>query len=265
MFSSSCNYTKLRTNIKLSIERLEYVQKKKTEISKRLRREIADLIKDGKVDRARIKVEQIIRDDYCVEALDIIQTYLEVINERFGLIRDAKLPDASLETPIATVIWSTSRISSDIPELSIVCQQLSIKFGAKYICECLEKTTMVNRTVMAKLNSVVPGANLVEMYLVEIAKSYDVDFTPDTHVICDGNVPLDDNLIEFKSDACGLPSIPSNFGAFSMPWATPSTSEKPPYPTDFINETKAPSGVPANETVPSDSASHVVSVGNVQI
>ncbi|CAH8604699.1 unnamed protein product [Schistosoma curassoni] len=253
MFSSTCDYTKLRLNIRLCIQRLEYVQKKKSEISKGIRREIADLLKDGKVDRARIKVEQIIRDDYCVEAMDIIQSYLETLNARFGLIQDAKLPDASLETPIATILWSKSRIKNEIPELDIVGQQLAIKFGRNYVRECCEKANMVNRTVMTKLNSIVPGANLVEMYLVEIAKSYDVSFTPDTHVICDSNLMFNDNLIEFKPDSSvGLPSMPSNFGACSMPWATTSMSDKAPYPTEFINETKIPSGIPSNETMPSN-------------
>ncbi|VDO93358.1 unnamed protein product [Schistosoma margrebowiei] len=129
-------------NIRLCIQRLEYVQKKKSEISKGIRREIADLLKDGKVDRARIKVEQIIRDDYYT------------------------MFNASLETPIATILWSKSRIKNEIPELEIVGQQLAIKFGRNYVRECCEKANMVNRTVMTKLNSIVPGANLVEMYLV---------------------------------------------------------------------------------------------------
>nr|CAH8870064.1 unnamed protein product [Trichobilharzia regenti] len=238
MFSSGCNNTKLRTNIKLCIQRLEYVQKKKSEISKKNRRDIADLLKDGKIDRARIKVEQIIRDDYCVEAMDIIQTYLEMINDRFGLVQDSKVPDASLETPIATVLWSKSRIKNEVKELDVVAEQLLHKFGKSYVHECCERATMVNRTVMTKLNSIVPGANLVEMYLVEIAKSYDVEFTPDTQVIMDSNAPgADENLIEFKSECSGgLPSIPSDFGACSMPWPNTSVSEKAPYPTDFVND-----------------------------
>ncbi|CAH8616855.1 unnamed protein product [Heterobilharzia americana] len=253
MFSSGCNLTKLRTNIKLCIQRLEYVQKKKSEISKKNRRDIADLLKDGKIDRARIKVEQIIRDDYCVEAMDIIQSYLETINERFGLVQDSKLADASLETPIATVLWCKSRMKNEIKELDVIFDQLSAKFGKSYVHDCCEKATMVNRTVMSKLNSIVPGANLVEMYLVEIAKSYDVPFVPDTHVILDNNVPgPDDNLIEFKSECSGgLPSIPPNFGACSMPWPTPSMSEKAPYPTDFINDPGAhPSMPPSEPSVP---------------
>uniref|UniRef100_A0A094ZX14 IST1 homolog n=1 Tax=Schistosoma haematobium TaxID=6185 RepID=A0A094ZX14_SCHHA len=64
---------------------------------------------------------------------------------------------------------------------------------------------------------------------------------------------FNDNLIEFKPDSSlGLPSMPSNFGACSMPWATTSMSDKAPYPTEFINETKIPSGIPSNETMPSN-------------
>ncbi|KAH8862986.1 IST1 like [Schistosoma japonicum] len=254
MFSSACEYTKLRTNIKLSIERLKHIQEKKSENSKRNCRDIADLLKDNKADRARIKVQQIIRDNYRVEAMDIIQTYLELVNENFGLIRDSKTPDLSLEMPIATILWSNPRIRNEIKELDAVAQQLGRKFGANYVRKCCEEATTVDRKVMTKLNSIVPGENLIEMYLVEIAKSYNVDFTPNTHVICDINPDFDNNLIEFKPDASGgMPGMPSNFGVCSMPWPSTSVSEKPPYPTEFINEPKVPLSNP-NEVLPLDTS-----------
>ena len=44
MFKSGCNYPKLKTNLRLAINRLKLLQKKKSEISLQQRKEIADYI-----------------------------------------------------------------------------------------------------------------------------------------------------------------------------------------------------------------------------
>lgn len=61
MFSSGPNYTKLKTNLRLALSRLKMLEKKKTELTEKSRREIADFIRDGKIERAKIRVEYIIR------------------------------------------------------------------------------------------------------------------------------------------------------------------------------------------------------------
>lgn len=61
MFSSSPNYTKLKTNLRLALNRLKLLEKKKTELTQKARREIADYIQAGKYERAKIRVEHIIR------------------------------------------------------------------------------------------------------------------------------------------------------------------------------------------------------------
>lgn len=61
MFSSGPNYTKLKTNLKLAQNRLKLLEKKKTEIAQKSRKEIADYLSTGKTERARIRVEHIIR------------------------------------------------------------------------------------------------------------------------------------------------------------------------------------------------------------
>jgi vacuolar protein sorting-associated protein IST1 len=60
MFSSGPNYSKLKTNLRLAVNRLKLLEKKKTELALKARKEIADYIGDGKAERARIRVEHII-------------------------------------------------------------------------------------------------------------------------------------------------------------------------------------------------------------
>ena len=62
MFSSGPNYNKLKTNLRLSINRLKLLEKKKSEMAMKSRKEIADYLGTGKDERAKIRVEHIIRE-----------------------------------------------------------------------------------------------------------------------------------------------------------------------------------------------------------
>lgn len=61
MFSSGPNYTKLKTNLRLAVNRLKLLEKKKSELAQKSRKEIGDYLATQKVERARIRVEHIIR------------------------------------------------------------------------------------------------------------------------------------------------------------------------------------------------------------
>lgn len=91
MFSSEPNYSKLKTNLKLAINRLKLLEKKKTELAQKSRKEIADYIGQGKFERAKIRVEHIIREDYMVEGLELVEMYCDLLLSRFGLLQQGKL------------------------------------------------------------------------------------------------------------------------------------------------------------------------------
>lgn len=90
MFSSGPSYTKLKTHLRLAINRLKLLEKKKTELAQKARKEIADYISAGKYERAKIRVEHIIREDYMVEAMEVVEMYCDLLLARFGLIEQMK-------------------------------------------------------------------------------------------------------------------------------------------------------------------------------
>lgn len=90
MFSSGTNYSKLKTNLRLAINRLKLLEKKKTELAQKARKEIADYITEGKYERAKIRVEHIIREDYMVEAMELVEMYCDLLLSRFGLLQEIK-------------------------------------------------------------------------------------------------------------------------------------------------------------------------------
>ncbi len=111
---------RLRVNLRLVINRLKLLEKKKSkfgclhiflifgcskfswfnwielawselaELAQKARKEIADYLSAGKDERARIRVEHIIREDYLVEAMEILELYCDLLLTRFGLIQSMK-------------------------------------------------------------------------------------------------------------------------------------------------------------------------------
>lgn len=66
------------------------LEKKKTELAQKARKEIADYLAADKVERARIRVEYIIREDYIVEAFEVVEMYCDLLLARFGLLQQMK-------------------------------------------------------------------------------------------------------------------------------------------------------------------------------
>jgi len=191
MFTSGPNYNKLKTNLRLSINRLKLLGKKKTEQAQKARKEIADYIGQGKVDRARIRVEHIIREDYLVEALEMIELFCDLLVARFGLLETSKAMDPGLEECIATLIYCAPRLQSDIQELKIVSDQLTLKFKKEYAEDCrANRRNVVNEKVVLRLAATPPPKILVERYLVEIARSHNVPFEPDAQVMVEDEIAL---------------------------------------------------------------------------
>uniref|UniRef100_A0A8C1V6V4 IST1 homolog n=1 Tax=Cyprinus carpio TaxID=7962 RepID=A0A8C1V6V4_CYPCA len=192
---------RLRVNLRLVINRLKLLEKKKTELAQKARKEIADYLSSGKDERARIRVEHIIREDYLVEAMEILELYCDLLVTRFGLIQSMKELDPGLQEAVSTLIWAAPRLQSEVAELKIVSDQLCAKYSKEYgkLCRTNQIGT-VNDRLMHKLSVEAPPKILVERYLIEIAKNYNVPYEPDAMVrpeVCPGE---EADLIDVDSD-----------------------------------------------------------------
>ncbi|XP_022096123.1 IST1 homolog isoform X3 [Acanthaster planci] len=193
MFSSGFRSTKFSTSARLSINRLKLLERKKTEQAQKARKEIADYLSIGKDERARIRVEHIIREDYLVEAMEIVELYLDLLLARLGLITSTKALDPGIQEAVASVIWVTPRMSAEVAELKLVSEQLVHKYGKEF-GESVRKgeCEFINEGLKHKLGVQAPPKRLVENYLVEIAKSHNVAYEPDPSIL---NPPDIDGLL----------------------------------------------------------------------
>ncbi|XP_045149572.1 IST1 homolog isoform X2 [Echinops telfairi] len=151
MFNPGFKADRLRVNLQLASTRLKLLEKKKTEQTQKARKEIADYLASGKDERARVRVEHVIREDYLVEAMEILRLYCDLLLARFSLMQATKELDSGLAESVSTLIWAAPRLQSEVPEL---------------------------KTLMCKLNMDMLPQGLVEQYLIEIARNYSVPYNP---------------------------------------------------------------------------------------
>ncbi|GAA56663.1 IST1 homolog [Clonorchis sinensis] len=260
LFAKSCDYTKLKSNLRLCVNRMGLLQKKKTEMGMKARREVAELLKQNKIERSRIKTEHIVREDYVVEALEILQTYCELLLARFGIFEVSKEVDPCLEEAIASIIWCCPRLSSQVNELPVIREQFAGKYSKEYVEACLEnKLRKVSQMVMQKLEIIQPPPSLVEMYMIEIAKAYGVEYEPNLDLLnsstSDGgggsggagaSRNAENQLIDFEPDLLPcMPRMPDDFatGNSDKPWehaVDPGPGAPYPQQSPFPGPTEVP-------------------------
>uniref|UniRef100_A0A1B0G3W3 IST1 homolog n=1 Tax=Glossina morsitans morsitans TaxID=37546 RepID=A0A1B0G3W3_GLOMM len=234
MFSSGPNYTKLKTNLKLAQNRLKLLEKKKTEIAQKSRKEIADYLSTGKTERARIRVEHIIREDYLVEAMEVVEMYCDLILARFGLVTQMKELDDGIAEAVSSLVWVCPRMQSDIPELKVICDIFVQKYGPQFAESARTATGdhRVSEKLMHKLELQAPPKLLVEKYLIEIAKNYNIEYEADPQIMNDGKDEGKDQYLIDLSDRNNLggkgSSVPPQMGFIGYPTVPPLPQMPPP-------------------------------------
>lgn len=164
---------KLKVQLKLSIARLRMVQQKDEAVSKQQRRAMAQLLEAGKVESAKIRVENIIRSDITTELHEILELYCELLLARTGLM-EAPTCDPGLEEAVKSLIYAAPR--TDVKELQSVRALLVDKYGKEFALTAMEPDANVSEKVLKKLAVTPPSQELVNGYLEEIARTYGVDW-----------------------------------------------------------------------------------------
>nr|XP_035924542.1 IST1 homolog isoform X2 [Halichoerus grypus] len=85
----------------------------------RLRKQgkIADCLTAGKDERARIRVEHIIREDYLVEAMEMLELYCDLLLARFSLIQATKYLISCMQSTAKYMANSAKQTRLELPAL----------------------------------------------------------------------------------------------------------------------------------------------------
>ncbi|KAF2478187.1 DUF292-domain-containing protein [Lindgomyces ingoldianus] len=176
---------RLKVQLKLSISRLRMVQQKDSAKAKQQRREMAQLLEAGKLQSAKIRVENIIRSDINTELHEMLELYCELLLARSQLLDPPSSPyggaqphnaiplDPALEEAVRSIIYAAPR--TEVKELHTTRALLVEKFGKDVALEAMEGDGVAER-VLNKLKVETPKPELVDAYLTEIARFYGVPY-----------------------------------------------------------------------------------------
>lgn len=173
------NENKLKPQLKMAVHRFQMASNKKSALLKQSMRDVAVLLAEDppKEEKARIKAEALIRDDYMIEAFDILSLTCELLSERLKLISFSKECPPDLVSSVATLMYAAPRV--DIPELQEIRRQFRAKYGKKFEENAMNNVGgILNERVVTKLSVEPPAAYLVQTYLQRSCEKYEVNWSP---------------------------------------------------------------------------------------
>jgi vacuolar protein sorting-associated protein IST1 len=133
----------------MATQRINIAVNKKTTQIKHTKREIAQLLAENKDEKARIRTEHVIREDFMIESYEIIELLCELCHERVRYISSSKECPDDLVQAISSLIWCSNRV--EIDELQEVKKQLTKKFGSKFAKAAEDNTGgVVNERLFGK-------------------------------------------------------------------------------------------------------------------
>ena len=112
MFKSKPKFdlSKLKTALKMAQIRTRLQKQKKQNANSNARRLIAQELQNQKEESARIKTELLIKDEYAVEAYEIIELILEETSNKVNLIGASKTVPDELDQLLSTIVYAAPRI-----------------------------------------------------------------------------------------------------------------------------------------------------------
>ena len=207
MPATSALVNKIKVQLKLSISRLRMVQQKDEALAKQSRRAMAQLLEQGKIESARIRVENIIRSDMNTELLEYIELYCELLIARAGLL-EAKECDPGLEEAVKSIMFAAPKIEG-VKELSIVRGLLAEKYGKEFALQAVENTDgKVATRVSERLKVEPPSRELVDNYLSVIAETYNIDWPPGSKAKREADDAGDDEEDDDDDNPSGGQKVP---------------------------------------------------------
>eukprot|EP00921_Rhytidocystis_pertsovi_P020744 GHVQ01033083.1.p1 GENE.GHVQ01033083.1~~GHVQ01033083.1.p1 ORF type:complete len:389 (+),score=49.30 GHVQ01033083.1:379-1545(+) len=162
-----------KANLKMAVSRAKLAQNKSQNQMCLLKREIAQLLKDGKEEKARIKAEQLLMEGNFDNALDILETLCELLVTRMSYMASEKECPSDLVSTVHSVMYCQSR--TGIGELSTVRKQFEYKYGREWIAMAVDNKRQEVHFKLVQLLSVSPPVerDLVKI-LSEVAKEFSI-------------------------------------------------------------------------------------------
>ena len=176
---------RLKTCLRMCVQRLRYAQEKQQALAKQDRRRVATLLSQGKEQMAYYRAESLITNDIHVELLEILELYCELLLARVSIINSIENEldlvsnhiEDGINEAIRSLAYSSSLYVPEVKELAQLKELIMFKFGKEFIKSLQDNKTCVPEKVVKKCVPELPPEKLVILYLQEIAKTYEVPYS----------------------------------------------------------------------------------------
>lgn len=205
---------------------------------------MAELLKLGKEESARIRVENIVREDIYIELLEILELYCELLSARIALL-DRPQCDAGLEEAVKVIIYSAGY--TDLKELSSIKDILVHKFGQEFALAAIQNHDgIIPEKVVKRCKYETPSEELTTLYLKEIARAYNVQFSASGDIDGEG----EDSDVDDDDDEGGKPILVEESETEDLD-TTPQSRPRKPSTTTPLKEIEKPNSSPISVKPPS--------------
>ncbi|PSC71204.1 IST1-like protein [Micractinium conductrix] len=180
--------SKCKTQCRLGVGRVRLLRNKKQLAMKSLRKEVAELMRQGKQGNARIRVEAVMREHRMLQAFEILELYLELLAVRAELLGKTKEIPGDMVEAVCSLIYAGERVATDLAEVAQVGKMLTSKYNSPYkdagfphevVSDLTCRKWQVNDDLVTCLAVSAPLPLEKLAFLEDIATEFDVEFDRD--------------------------------------------------------------------------------------
>ncbi|KAJ7156093.1 regulator of Vps4 activity in the MVB pathway-domain-containing protein [Mycena crocata] len=169
--------TSVKALLRLTSQRLGQLQEKKDSKASITRRDIATLLQQNNVGLARAKAQNLIQEDVSGDLLEILEMHVGVILEHFAEIDQQYVNSPVVVEAASSIIFAGAQ--ADSKELQAVRELLIQRLGGDFARSAVSnRDNHVSPRVVHALSAPSPTAANLDMYLLNIAKTYGVQWYP---------------------------------------------------------------------------------------
>jgi len=215
---------KVLQNLKLSVTRLNIQCEKRKQTIVKSTRDVAEALQKGQEDRAKVIVENVIREEFLNQANGIVKLFCEILVEKFVTVRMSKKEcPGDLKEAVCTIIWAAPELQ--IKELLKVRKAFGVMFGKKFcLAASHNEGNCANNDVVTKLRYRAPDERTRIQFLNEIAYKHGIDWKKDlpndpTQILQQVKVPSSVGIIPVNTGVNSPPrdEFASLFGGVPPP------------------------------------------------
>ncbi|CAI0451089.1 unnamed protein product [Linum tenue] len=136
LLGKSFKASRYKTLSDLVISRIAYLERQHKARCSQATDDVAQLLAQGHLDRALLRVEHAIREQNVLDSYAMIENYCHLISERLVVVETQECPDELKET-ISSLIFASSRCA-EFPELQEIRGIFQLRFGKEFIARAIE-------------------------------------------------------------------------------------------------------------------------------